>query len=101
MDTNSVALASIALVGSILALVVKPLFNLLDANTKALNAVVDGSTKVADEIKQGNKEAKQRNGHLGDQNIQITKIVKEISENLPTQRVENQVVEHQHVKETT
>lgn len=89
MGGAEVALAAIALVTAILTVVVKPLFELLRANTKALEHLAkssekaaDGNKEVAKELRQGNKEAKDRNGHLGEQNIEIIGIVKEISDNL-------------------
>jgi hypothetical protein len=60
MDSSPVILALIAIVGTIVA----GLFKLLNDNTKALIALVE-------ETRTGNREAKERNGHLGEQNIQL------------------------------
>lgn len=97
MDNNAVALASIGLVGTILAVVVKPLFTLLRENTKATNALVA-------ETKKGNQEAKQRNGHLAELVIQQGEMTAMISEKAvkevvsAVQNVQQQNVEHQSVK---
>lgn len=76
MDSSTVPLAAIALVGSILALVVTPLFALLRANTKALDNLVASSEKVASATTKSAEEAKQRNGHLGDQSMKLAELVK-------------------------
>lgn len=95
---NAVALASIGLVGTLLAVVVKPLFTLLRENTKATNALVE-------ETKKGNREAKQRNGHLAELVIQQgeqTKMIAEASTEkviAAMQHVEHQKVEHQIVND--
>lgn len=67
--------------------------------TKAINTMAKSNDKVAKEIRQGNQEAKERNGHLGEQNVQITQIVEKIASKLPEQHVDKQVVEHQIVKD--
>lgn len=45
------------------------------ALTKAIKVMADSSTKVADATIKSAKEAKDRNGHLGEQNVQIAKLV--------------------------
>lgn len=75
MGDSTVSLAAIGLVGSILALVVTPLFGLLRANTKALSNLVESSEKVAQATARGAAEAKTRNGHLGDQNLKLAQLV--------------------------
>jgi len=62
-DTTT-SLALIAILGT----VITALFKLLAANTKALNALVK-------ETKDGNQQAETRNGHLGEQNVHIVKMV--------------------------
>jgi hypothetical protein len=74
-DSNTVSLAAIGLVTIILGAVVTPLFSLLKANTKALAKVADSSEKVAKATVRSAKEAKERNGHLGDQNIRLAELV--------------------------
>ncbi len=69
MSDSTVPLAAIGLVASILGLVVTPLFKLLNANTKATTALVD-------ETRKGNEEAKERNGHLGEQSLHLAALVK-------------------------
>lgn len=75
MTDSTVPLAAIALVGSILALVVTPLFSLLRANTKALEKLVASSEKVAHATQRGADEAKERNGHLGEQSLHLASLV--------------------------
>ena len=72
----SVILALVAIIGS----TVTALLALLRANTRALNSLVDANQKIATATETGNREAKERNGHLGEQNVQITKIVEDNSE---------------------
>lgn len=86
--TEATVLALVAIVGS----VITALFKLLNDNTKALNALVT-------ETKQGNIEAKERNGHLGEQNVQITELIAahtektiEAIDNLKTQHIDTQLV---------
>ncbi len=61
-DPTSVAL--VAIVGA----VITALISLLKDNTRATNALVE-------ETRTGNREAKERNGHLGEQNVQIAQLV--------------------------
>ena len=71
---------------------------------KALDDMALSNRSIADETKQGNLEAKQRNGHLAEQNVQITELViqaktdtiqaiREIKE----QHVVNQTIEHETI----
>ncbi len=75
MSDSTVPLAAIGLVGTILALVVTPLFKLLNANTRALEKVAHSSKEVAKATQKSAKEAKERNGHLGDQNLKLAALV--------------------------
>lgn len=75
MDSSTVAFAAVTMIGTILGLVVTPLFNLLNKNTKALDKMGKAMDKVAKETAKGSREAKQRNGHLGEQNVQIAELV--------------------------
>src|SRR5690349_1886508 len=68
---NAIVLALLAIV----ATVVGGMFKLLDANTKALTKLPESSEQVAKETATSNQEAKQRNGHLGEQNNQITELI--------------------------
>jgi RNA binding exosome subunit len=70
---DAVNLALVAIVGS----VITALFKLLDANTKAIGKLVHSSDKVAKATTKSAKEAKQRNGHLGDQSKMIAKLITE------------------------
>lgn len=83
---NTVPLAAIGLVGTILAVVVKPLFSIIRENTTATRALVE-------ETRKGNREAKQRNGHLAELVIQTNdKTIEAIK------TVKKQEVKEQHVK---
>lgn len=110
MGEGTVSIAAIGLVGTILALVVTPLFKLLNANTKAQEKNTEAFQSLVAETKKGNDEAAQRNGHLGEQNIQITDMIAKhtevmskefakIGRDLKKQTVKEQTVEHQTVKE--
>lgn len=99
MSDITVPLAAIGLVGSILALVVTPLFSLLRANTKALDKVAVASEKVAKEHKKGNQEAKERNGHLAELVIQTSENTVEALKSVKEQKVQEQTVAHQVIKE--
>ena len=44
--------------------------------------MADSNLEIAKETKQGNIEAKQRNGHLGEQNIEIAKLVSKQNDNI-------------------
>ncbi len=70
-DDTSVVLALVAIVGS----VITALFALLNKNTKALNRVARASDSVAEATAQSAKEAKERNGHLGDQSLKLAALV--------------------------
>lgn len=74
-DGSTITLAALGLISAILALVVTPLFKLLNANTRALDKVANASREVATATKKGAEEAKQRNGHLGDQNLKLAELV--------------------------
>lgn len=94
---NAVALAAIGLVGTILAIVVKPLFSLLKANTKATSANTTALQSIAKETKQGNKEAKERNGHLAELVMDSRKATIEAI-NVKEQNVEHMHIEHEVIK---
>lgn len=72
-DNSEITLALIAIVGT----VITALFKLLNNNTRTLNKVAVASDKVAKATIRAAKEAKDRNGHLGEQNVQIAKLVTE------------------------
>lgn len=63
-DNTPITLALIAIVGT----VITALFKLLNDNTTAL-------TNLATTTETGNREARERNGHLGEQNIQIATLI--------------------------
>lgn len=96
---NGVALAAIALVGTILAVVVKPLFALLRANTRATSANTIALQSIAKETKRGADEAKHRNGHLAELIVESKKATLDAIQNVPAQHVDLQKVDKQVVKQ--
>lgn len=109
MTDVTVPLAAIGLVGTILAFVVTPLFSLLKANNKALDNLAKSSENVAKatakghemttkELRKGNDEAKQRNGHLAELVIQTGDNTVEALKSVKEQKIQEQKVEHQIVK---
>jgi hypothetical protein len=106
---NVVALAALSLAGALAT----GFFALVNKQNiaKALDKVAGSNELIARETHQGNVEAKERNGHLGDQNIQITKMIGDMTEqikvvadrnysairNVQEQHVANQIVETETV----
>lgn len=73
--------------------------------SQAIKEMAKASKMVAAETKKGNEEARIRNGHLGEQNIQIAELVKATKEdmlkavqNVKIQHVEQQTVDKEIVK---
>lgn len=71
------------------------------ALVSAINTMAKSNQSIAEETKKGNREAKIRNGHLGEQNIQIAELVKSTKEDMlkAVQNVKIQHVDHQTVNE--
>lgn len=112
---NAIALALIAIVGG----VITTQFKLLNKNAKNQEKQTAELSKIAKETKlarqaqeKGFKEAERRNGHLGEQNENIAKLVvqsgkqiekiadkatKNIIKGVKTQHIKNQEVENQFV----
>lgn len=121
---------TIALLLGTFGTIIAGFFKLINDQNKVHGKIVEGLTKletsgnaqaeamqlVAAETKQGNKESAKRNGHLGEQNVQITELitaaradmlsaVENVNEQhikkqvVDNQQVKNEVVEHQQVKE--
>lgn len=63
----------------------------------ALKDVADSNYKIASATEQGNKEAKQRNGHLAELTIQSKEDTLKAIEHLTVQRIDKQYVAHEHV----
>lgn len=68
---TTVQIAFITFVGTVFT----AMFKLLNNNTKALSKLVTSNEKIAAATAKGAREAKQRNGHLGDQSVQLAKLV--------------------------
>lgn len=105
---DGVTLALVAIVGT----VITALFKLLNDNTNALSKVAHSSQLVADETKElrketrkGNKEAKDRNGHLAELVVKQSEATQAIADQAvkqitrSVQKVDTQTVEHQTVKD--
>lgn len=82
----------------------------LDKLTEAQRDSTRATEKLVAETRKGNIEAAERNGHLGEQNIQITEMIAKhtekmteqfthINNSLDKQTVKEQTVEHQTVKD--
>ena len=91
MANDVVPLALVA----IIAAVIPALFKLLSDNTKASIEQTKALQAIADATKNGNREAKIRNGHLGEQNVQITEMIANLAVNV--QNIEEQHVKHQTI----
>ena len=84
---------------------------LLQANTKSSERVAEETKLSRKAQEKGFEQAEERNGHLGEQNVQITRLITENSKDLMKlaqslaekevmeQHVHQQTVEHQDVKE--
>lgn len=108
MAEGPVALAAIGLTTAVLGIVVKPLLKLLSANTNAQVDVAKAIQGLTEETRRGNQEAADRNGHLGEQNVQIIELIArhnadaqhlgasviEAVQNVHEQHVDTQIVEH-------
>lgn len=98
---DATTLALVSIVGA----VITALFKLLNDNTKATNNMATSHDKVAEAIVQGNLEAKERNGHLGDQSLKIIGMMAESRKDtlqaindLKVQHVDKQIVQEQTVE---
>lgn len=88
MNDGGVTLALIAIVGT----VITALFKLLNDNTKALTKVAHSSQLVAQATNKSAKEAKDRNGHLGEQNLQIAKLVNDQNKDVASIKDSNALI---------
>jgi hypothetical protein len=107
MNDSQVMLAMFAMFSAI----VGGFFKQFATQNKTHEKIADGMQKLAKasdaqtrEMAKGNRQSAERNGHLGDQNIQIIKLVKDTHkdmvstmENIQEQHVEKQVVAEQEV----
>lgn len=91
MEGSEVALASIALVGTLSA----GFFALVNKQNEIHSRIGAALDRLAEAHETGNRESAERNGHLGEQNIEIAKISKEISKKLDS--ISTQEVHDQHV----
>lgn len=103
---NAVALAAIGLAGTICA----GFFNLVQRQNNIHSKIALGLDRLAQAHEKGNRESAQRNGHLGEQNVQLAELTKETSKQMLEaisnikeqgvieQRVEHQTVEHSDIK---
>ena len=108
MNDSQVMLAMFAMFSAIVA----GFFKQSAAQDRTHRKIADGMDKLAKasnaqtrEMAKGNRQSAERNGHLGDQNIQIIKLVKDTHqdminamENIKEQHVDKQIVDEQVVK---
>lgn len=99
MNNNAVALAAIALAGTIctgfFALVSKQI-KTHERIALALDKNTESNKQIAKETRQGNAEAKERNGHLAELVIETTKGIHDSLEKpVNVQTVETQVIKEQ------
>ena len=101
MDETSVTLALIGIVGA----VITTLFKQLNNTTKALNKNTQAHLTVAKEIKRGNSEAKERNGHLGEQTEKLGLLIIESRDkvidgyaHVKEQHIETSTIDKQVIK---
>lgn len=91
-DGTTVALAAIGLAGSICA----GFFALVKMQDKTHQKIAVGLNDLAEATTQGNKEAKERNGHLAELVIETSKNTQELlNKPVTVQTVETQVVKEQ------
>lgn len=72
--------------------------------SSAISDMAESNRTIADEMRDGNIKAEIRNGHLGEQNVQITQLVLDAKDEtinaiqeIKEQHVINQVVENEQV----
>lgn len=94
---NADSAVALALIG-ILSFTVTALFKLLNANTKATANNTKALQSIAKETAKGNKEAKQRNGHLAELTVQSKNETLQAIAYIKKQHVDHQTVDHQTVK---
>lgn len=108
MNDNSVALAALTLAGTIaggfFALVNKQnkthekLANAMKEVASTNRVIADSNDGIAKELKHGNKQSEERNGHLGELITETQNATLAAIQNLPAQHVDKQVVDKQVVK---
>lgn len=105
---NAVALAAIGLAGTICAgffALVNKQNVLMAKQTKVHSEIGAGLDRLAKAHEKGNVESAERNGHLGEQNIQLAELQKSTAKQLLNaistigkQTIKEQNVEHQHIE---
>lgn len=98
---SAAVLSLITLVGAICT----GFFKLFGDQNKTHDKIGTALDRLAEAHEKGNKESAERNGHLGEQNIQLAELQKESSKqlleaiaNIAEQKVAEQTVVHQHVE---
>lgn len=78
-----------------------------EAISRMAKATEHNGVKIAEAIEQQSRESAERNGHLGEQNLQIAELVAKsqdkviaVIQTVKRQTVEEQMVQHQSVKES-
>lgn len=108
MDGQEVALAAIALAGTICAgffALVNKQNTLMSKQTKVHGEIATGLDRLAKAHETGNRESAERNGHLGELIVEQSKLVKRSNavtlkaiKDINNQTIHEQKVEHQTVK---
>jgi len=107
---NAVALAALALTGTIATgffAVINKQNKIHEKVADSMNRVAKSNDKIAEATRQGNKEAKERNGHLAELVIQQGENIKAVADAATdkvidaVQHIEKQRVDHQIIKEVT
>lgn len=102
---SAAVLALIAIVGS----VITAQFKVINSGAKATEKQAKATEDLVKETRKGNKEAKDRNGHLGELIIQSMESTKTVTKgatqtiidavgHVNTQHISNQTVDHQEIK---
>lgn len=106
-DSSPVILGAFGLVTLLVGAVVTPLFGLLKqqdkthrALEKAMNQMAKSNKEIANETRQGNREAKERNGHLAELVIKTSENTVDALKAVKNQHVDKQVVDKQTVKDS-
>lgn len=110
MADNNIALAALALIGTLAAGFFALIRDQRASNEKSidklvttLSQVAEASEKVARATEQGSREAQARNGHLGELTMQNSKLILESQDNIikAVVNIKEQRVDHQTVERET
>lgn len=95
MDSNAVIIAALGLIGTICT----GFFALVKMQNKVHEKIADGLDDLAKATRQGNKEAKERNGHLAELVIKTGENTISAVQNVEHQHVDSQVIDTKVIKQ--